>query len=169
METIIQAGNKRLAIASIPIETNPKTRESRLFKSIGEHVAKSALTIIRAYIMYKPMRLFLGAAALLFAAALIPFIRFLILGFIVSDGSPGGHLQSLVAGSVLMSAAIVAVALGVIAELIRINRVLIEDSLEQQKRDRYSAAPLLEIDELDRGWSSQQRAGRVGRIVEEHA
>ena len=105
----------------------------------------------------------------LFVAALIPFIRFLILAFSSRHASPGGHLQSLVAGSVLMSAAIVAVALGVIADLIRINRILLEDSLEQQKRERYSAAPLLEIDELDRGWSSQQRAGRVGRIVEEHA
>ena len=81
METIIQAGNKRLAIASVPVETNPKTRESRLFKSMGEHVMKSAITIIRAYIMYKPMTLFVSAAAFLFLVALIPFVRFLVLTF----------------------------------------------------------------------------------------
>ena len=138
METIIQAGNKRLAISSIPIDTNPKTRESRLFKNMFEHVIKSGTTIIRAYVMYRPMTLFLGTAGLLFAGALIPFIRFLILGYVQAHGHPGGHLQSLVAGAVLMIAAFLAAALGVIADMIRINRVLLEDGLEQQKRDRLS-------------------------------
>ncbi len=69
METIIQAGNKGLGITSIPIETNPKTRESRLFKSTArQHIRKSAVTIVRAYIMYRPMTLFASASALLFVA-----------------------------------------------------------------------------------------------------
>ena len=58
METIIQAGNKKLKIASIPIVTNPKTRESRLFKSTRQHVFKSAAAIVRAYMMYKPYVIF---------------------------------------------------------------------------------------------------------------
>ncbi len=58
METLIQAGNKRLAIASIPVETNPKTRESRLFKSSWEHVYKSGIAILRAFIMYRPYVIF---------------------------------------------------------------------------------------------------------------
>ncbi len=141
METIIQAGNKRLAITSIPVETNPKTRESRLFKSMGEHVTKSAMTIIRAYIMYKPMVLFTTLGALLFAGALIPFIRFLVLLEFGHNSSGVHHLQSLIAGSVLMIAAVLVFALGVIADLIRINRILTEDSLEQQKRERFGSPP----------------------------
>ncbi len=124
---------------------------------MGEHVAKSAITIIRAYIMYKPMTLFLGAATLLFVAALVPFIRFLV--YTSSPSDTGGHLQSLVAGSVLMSAAFVALALGVIADLIRINRILLEDSLEQQKRQRYAPNSLLEMTDLDPNWTPRQRAG----------
>jgi glycosyltransferase involved in cell wall biosynthesis len=159
METIIQAGNKRLAIDSIPVDTNPKTRESRLFKSMGEHVAKSGVTIIRAYVMYRPMALFLGAASVLFVAALIPFVRFIVLSLGVDHGSAAGHLQSLIVGSVLMSGAFVSLALGVIADLIRINRILLEDSLEQQKRRRYSPEPLLDIDDLDGQWPRRRVAG----------
>jgi glycosyltransferase involved in cell wall biosynthesis len=153
METIIQAGNKRLAIVSIPVQTNAKTRESRLFKSMGEHVAKSAVTIVRAYIMYKPMTIFLGVASVLFVAALIPFVRFLVDSVFVSHSSAAGHVQSLLAGTVLMVAAFISAALGVIADLIRINRVLLEDSLEQQKRERYTTETVLQVADLDAAWS----------------
>jgi uncharacterized membrane protein YgdD (TMEM256/DUF423 family) len=140
METIIQAGNKKLGIASIPIETNAKTRPSRLFKNMWQHVAKSAVTIIRASIMYRPMVMFMTTSALLFVAGLIPFVRFLYyLEFGNETGGPR-HIQSLVAGSVLMIVAFLALALGVIADLIRINRILAEDSLEHQKRNRFGSA-----------------------------
>ena len=138
METIIQAGNKRLAIASIPIEANPKTRESRLFKSTGEHVVKSAITIIRAYIMYRPMVLFVSAGSFLFLLGLIPFVRFFILLWFTANSGGLRHIQSLLVGSVLMIAGALSLALGVIADLIRINRILIEDSLEMQKRERFA-------------------------------
>jgi glycosyltransferase involved in cell wall biosynthesis len=136
METIIQAGNKKLAITSIPVKTNPKTRESRLFNHTAEHVLKSALVIIRSYIMYKPMMLFTTVGSILFVGALIPFVRFLILLEFGHDSAGVHHLQSLIAGSVLMIAAVLVFALGILADLIRINRILLEDSLEQQKRDR---------------------------------
>jgi glycosyltransferase involved in cell wall biosynthesis len=138
METIIQAGNKGLGITSIPITTNPKTRDSRLFRSTAEHVRKSAGTILRAYIMYRPLTLFATASGLLFVAALVPFIRFFALILFTSDSGGVRHIQSLVVGGVLMIAAVLALALGVIADLIRINRVLIEDSLEQQKRETFA-------------------------------
>ncbi len=143
METIIQAGNKRLKIVSIPIKTNPKTRESRLFRSTPEHVMKSAVTILRAYIMYRPFTLFAGLGGGLFLLGLVPFVRFLLLLALTNDnGGVARHLQSLVIGSVAIIAAMITLALGVIADLIRINRVLIEDSLEQQKRERYSKPPI---------------------------
>src|SRR6476469_9317128 len=87
METIIQAGNKKLAIASVPIRTNPKTRESRLFKSTYQHVLKSAGAIVRAYIMYKPYVIFSALAVLFGVVGLVPFIRY---GIIVATESEHG-------------------------------------------------------------------------------
>lgn len=134
-ETIIQAGNKGLHIESVQIDTNPKLRESRLFKSTPEHVFKSAVTIIRAFIMYKPYMLFGSLALLLFMLGLIPFARFVI--FSLRDGSTAGHIQSLLVGSLLMITAFLCLVLNVIADLIRINRILVEDNLEQTKRQRF--------------------------------
>lgn len=134
METIIQAGNKNLAIVSVPVTTNPKTRESRLFKNSWEHIRKSGSAIMRAFIMYKPVAFFASLGAALLALGLIPFGRFTYF-LIFDDGR--GHIQSLLVGSVLLVAAFIAFALGVIADLIRINRILIEDNLEQTRRLRF--------------------------------
>ena len=134
-ETIIQAGNKRLSITSIPVETNPKTRESRLFGSMWQHVRKSATDIIRAYVMYRPNVVFGSTALILFLAGTLPFARFLYFSFI--EGSSRGHLQSLIIGLVLLMAAFMSAVLAVIADLIRINRTLIEQNLEQTKKLRF--------------------------------
>ncbi|HSW80556.1 MAG TPA: glycosyltransferase family 2 protein, partial [Candidatus Saccharimonadales bacterium] len=79
METIIQAGNKRIAITSIPVKTNPKTRESRLFNNMWEHVFKSMSAIVRAYIMYKPYMVFATIGYTLLLLGLIPFVRYFVL------------------------------------------------------------------------------------------
>ena len=135
METIIQAGNKRLAIASIPVETNPKLRESRLFKTTREHVFKSGLAITRAYIMYKPHMIFGTLGYVLLVLGLIPFARFLYL--FIAEGGENGHLQSLILGSLFLTGAFLCMVLNIIADLIRINRILIEDNLEHTKRMRF--------------------------------
>jgi glycosyltransferase involved in cell wall biosynthesis len=134
-ETIIQAGNKGLHIESIEVDTNPKLRESRLFKSTFEHVWKSAITITRAYVMYRPYIIFGALGIFLFLLGLIPFARFAIHSF--QAGTTRGHIQSLLIGSLLMIAAFLCLVLNIIADLIRINRVLIEDNLEQTKRHRF--------------------------------
>lgn len=131
METIIQAGNKRLAITSVPIETNKKTRESRLFKNIWQHMFKSGSAIVRSYLMYKPYALFLSLAVFLGALGLIPFLRYILF---VIDGEAGQHLQSLMLGAILITGSFLSLALGVIADLIRINRTLVETQLETAKR-----------------------------------
>jgi glycosyltransferase involved in cell wall biosynthesis len=136
METIIQAGVKRMAISSIPITTNPKLRESRLFKSTREHVFKSASAIIRAYLMYHPYMVFGTLGYSLLVLGLVPFARYLYLTYIGDTGR--GHLQSLILGSVLLTGAFLCLVLNIIADLIRINRILIEANLEQTKRLRYS-------------------------------
>lgn len=135
METIIQAGNKRIPIASIPVTTNPKTRESRLFKSTWQHVVKSGSAIVRAYIMYRPYVLFVSLSALFFLIGVIPFARYL--GFVFA-GEGAGHLQSLVFGVVFLVGALISLTLGVIADLIRINRILTEDQLEHAKEMRFN-------------------------------
>lgn len=135
METVIQAGNKGLAITSIPVRTNPKTRESRLFKSSWEHVRKSGSAIARGFIMYRPYVIFNSLGGLLFILGLVPFARYLY--FFSVDKHPGSHLQSLILGSVLLISAIIVLALGIIADLTRINRVLNESMLEQAKRQRF--------------------------------
>lgn len=134
METLIQAGNKRIRIASVKIRTNPKTRESRLFNSSLEHMIKSGVAITRSFLMYKPYMLFMPLALLLLVLGIIPFVRFLVFAL---SGDTHGHLQSLLLGAVLLVGAFMSFTLGVIADLIRINRILIEDQLEQQKRARY--------------------------------
>ncbi|MDB5165282.1 MAG: family 2 glycosyl transferase [Candidatus Saccharibacteria bacterium] len=135
METIIQAGNKRLRIVSIPIETNKKTRESRLFKNIGQHMVQSGKAILRSYIMFKPYVVFLSLGSIFAILGLIPFARF---GYFLLRGESDGHLQSLVFGSAMIVGALLSFALLVISDLLRINRILLEDQLERVKELQYT-------------------------------
>ena len=134
METIIQAGNKKLAIVSISVVTNAKTRESRLFSSTRQHVLKSAGAIIRAYIMYKPYVIFSAMAAVLGVLGLLPFVRSAVLQV---TGNDGNHLQSLLVGTVLLVMSFMSVIVGIIGDLLRTNRALIEDGLEHTKKMRF--------------------------------
>lgn len=134
METIIQAGNKRIAITSIPITTNKKTRESRLFKNIWQHMFKSGGAIIRSFLMYRPYALFATLAIFFGVLGLIPFVRYI---FFLFDGRSGDHIQSLLLGAVLLTGSFLSIALGVIADLTRINRTLIESALERQKHTEF--------------------------------
>lgn len=135
METIIQAGNKRMAIVSVPVTTNAPTRKSRLFKSTREHVLKSGAAIVRAYIMYKPYLVFGVLGTFLFVIGLLPIARYGY--FTVIDHNSRGHLQSLLLGAIILIGAFLCFALNIIADLIRINRILIEDSLEHLKSQRF--------------------------------
>jgi glycosyltransferase involved in cell wall biosynthesis len=137
METIIQAGNKQLEIASIPVVTNGKTRESRLFGSMHEHAFKSAGAIIRAFIMYKPYVIFSWLAVVFGLLGLTPFVRYAILWL---WDNQSGHLQSLLVGSVLLVLCFLSVILGITSDLIRTNRTLIEHNLEHTKRMRFGSA-----------------------------
>jgi hypothetical protein len=136
METIIQAGNKRLRIASVPVQTNPKTRESRLFRNIWHHMGKSASAIFRSYLMFKPHVLLGALGTIMMVAALVPIIRFLVF---VLLGDSSGHIQSLVLGAALLVGALLCFALLVLADLQRTNRVLLEDILERAKIVQYGS------------------------------
>ncbi|WP_456845058.1 glycosyltransferase family 2 protein [Cellulomonas sp. P5_C6] len=135
METIIQAGHKRLRIESVPVVTNPKTRESRLFKNIFHHMLKSASAITRSYLMFKPYVIFATLTAVFGILALIPMVRFVVLWF--AHDEHAGNVQSLIFGSIMAVAALLSLALGVLSDLQRINRVLLEDQLERIKELQY--------------------------------
>jgi len=141
LETVIQAGNKRLKIDSIPVETNPKTRESRLFRSMGQHVRLSAAAIVRGYIMYKPYAIFTFLASTLAFLGLVPFVRYAIL--LAVDDKPGNHIQSLLLGTILLIMSFLSVISGIVSDLIRTNRTLIEDTLEHTKKMRFGRGPEL--------------------------
>ena len=136
-ETTIQASQKRQAIAILPIQTNPKLRDSRQFKSSWQHIRRSSKTIVRGFVMYKPYTVFLVIGTFFLVLGLIPFVHFAWLSITTRQtGSVFGshHLQSLIIGSVLLIASFISFTLGIIADQVRINRLLLEDALEYLKK-----------------------------------
>jgi glycosyltransferase involved in cell wall biosynthesis len=134
METIIQAGHKRLRIESVAIDTNKKTRESRLFKNIWQHMGKSGQAIMRSYLMFKPHTIFITLGLIFLVLGLVPFVRFLMFAL---NGEGDGHLQSLIFGSAMLVGALLSFALLIIAELQKTTRILLEDQLERIKEIQY--------------------------------
>jgi glycosyltransferase involved in cell wall biosynthesis len=133
METIIHAGRKGIPITSVPVTTNSKTRESRLFKNMRQHVVRSGSAIVRSYSMYNPFKIFATSAMLLFILGLLPFIRYAYFIFF-TDAKAGDHVQSLLLGAVLIIIGVLFAVMGILADLIKINRKLLEDVLEKQKK-----------------------------------
>jgi len=131
IEMLIQSGKKQLTVASVPIRTNPKTRESRLFRSVPRFIERSLTTMVRVYAMYQPLRVFFWIGTALFAGGLLPILRFLYFYF---AGYGEGKIQSLVLGGVLVTSGVVSFLIGLVADLISHNRRLIEMILERVKR-----------------------------------
>ncbi len=125
LETIIQAGKNNIAITHVPISTNAKTRDSRLFRSIPNYVKRSLATILRIYTMYEPLKMFSIIGGLVFSGGLLLSLRFLY--FYFTEGG-AGHIQSLIFAAVLMLIGFQTVMIGLVADLIRGNRRLIEDT-----------------------------------------
>ena len=126
LETIIQAGKKNIAVTHVPIETNEKLRESRLFSSIRKYMQRSATTIIRIYAMFEPLKTFSYVGGAVFLLGLLISLRFLYFYF-TSSGQ--GHVQSLILAAVLFIIGFQIMVIGLVADLISGNRKLIEDSL----------------------------------------
>jgi glycosyltransferase involved in cell wall biosynthesis len=140
-ETTIQAAHKHHAMSHVTIPTNEKLRESRQFKSNWQHTRRSAVTIVRAFIMYKPYAIFLSLGFILLVLGLAPFVHVLWKSLRVHEYLIFGpkHIRSLVVGTVLLIAAFISFTLGIVADLVRINRLLLEDVLEQVKKTRLDA------------------------------
>jgi glycosyltransferase involved in cell wall biosynthesis len=134
LETIIQAGQSGMAVESVPVRTNAELRPSRLMTGMGSYVSRSIVTILRIFATYRPFRFFMTLGAIVFAAGLIVGIRFLVY-FALGEG--GGKVQSLILAAVLLLMGFQLGTLGVVADLISVNRKLLEDI---QRRVRESAA-----------------------------
>lgn len=124
LETIVQAGRDKIAMQSVPIRTNPELRSSRLFNSMFGYVKKSMLTIIRAFMMYKPLRFFTILGSIPFILGILLGVRFLVFFF---QGLGDGHVQSLVLASLLIMIGVQTIVVGLQADVIAANRKILED------------------------------------------
>lgn len=139
LETIVQAGRNKMAIISVPIKTNAELRESRLFHSMFGYIKKSMLTIIRAYIMYKPLKFFSIVGSIPFIVGLLICFRYL---YFIFTGTAGGHVQSLILASTLLMLGFMTFIIGLQADVIAANRKILEDvqlhvrRIEYQQKDK---------------------------------
>jgi glycosyltransferase involved in cell wall biosynthesis len=131
LESIIQAGKMLVAVDHVPIRTNDKTRESRLFPSMWSYVRRSTVSIFRIYTLYEPLRVFLAAAAVVAVVGAVIWLRFI---WFVITGDSEGHIQSLILGSTLFIVAVQFAALGVIGDILAGTRVLQQRVLERIRR-----------------------------------
>lgn len=131
IEMLIQASVKRLRVVSVPVRTNGKTRESRLFNSIPQFLQMSVTTLLRMYTMYRPLRVFFVIGVITMSIGLFPIFRFLYLFF---TGAGEGHIQSLILGSTLFMLGFITLLIGVVADLVNFNRKLMEKVLLRVER-----------------------------------
>ena len=132
LETLIQAGSRRISIEYVPVGTNPSTRSSRLMKSIPHFVTHSSITIVRAYTMYRPLRVFSTLGSIMILASVALGIRFIVLRYILQVGE--GNTQSIVLAVGLLIIGFQVLLIGLVADLIGFNRKLLEEILYRTKK-----------------------------------
>ncbi len=131
LETIIQAGKMLVATTHVPIRTNEKLRESRLFPSMSSYVRRNTVSIFRIYTMYEPLRVFMVAAVFFGVIALAIWGRFF---YFYLGGNGAGHVQSLILGSVLIMTSMLLAAIGILGDLLAAQRTLTDRLLEHTRR-----------------------------------
>ena len=144
LETIVQAGRSSWAITSVPVRTNGELRKSRLFHSMGAYVKRSMITIIRAYMMYRPLTFFSGLGLIPFTGGFLIGLRFLIYWL---KGSGSGHIQSLIFASTLMLLGFMTFIVGLQADVIANNRKILEDIQYRIRKSEYDGVQI--FDEKD--------------------
>jgi glycosyltransferase involved in cell wall biosynthesis len=132
LETLIQAGAQQVAVAYVPVRTNPQTRRSRLMRSTPEYLAHSTLTILRTYTLYRALRVFLSVGLVMIAAGLLLGLRFLY--FFITDNGAAGHIQSLILTAILLIVGFQVCLIGLVADLIGFNRKILEEILYRMRR-----------------------------------
>ncbi len=124
LEQIVQAGRNKIAIMSVPIRTNGELRPSRLFSSMFGYIKRSMLTIVRAYIMYKPLRFFTGVGVVPLVLGFLLGLRYIIK---LITGTGAGNIQSLILCSLLIMIGVLIIVLGILADVLAANRKMLED------------------------------------------
>lgn len=132
LETLIQAGARRMAVEYVPVRTNPQTRPSRLMRSIPHYLVNSMATIIRAYTMYRPLRVFTALGSLMIALGVLLGLRFIYLNYIIGRGT--GLIQSVILAAALLIVGFQVLLIGLVADLIAFNRKILEDVLYHMRR-----------------------------------
>lgn len=132
LETLIQAGARRMAIEYVSVRTNPQTRPSRLMKSLPHYLASSTATIVRAYTMYRPLRVFTVLGSLIILLGLALGVRFVYLNYIVRQGS--GLVQSVIFSAALLIVGFQVLLIGLLADLVGFNRKILEELLFRLRR-----------------------------------
>ncbi len=148
LETIVQAGRDRIPITWVPIRTNPELRPSRLFKSIGGYVKKSMLIILRAYMMYKPLRVFSSMALVPTLIGLGIGVRFLVF---YANGKGAGHVQSLILACTTIIIGFLTFMIGLVADLISANRKILQDTQYHVRKMEYEQVNLIKDEILESG------------------
>lgn len=138
LETLIQAGAHRLPIEYVPIRTNPPTRPSRLMRSVPHFIRHSTSTILRAYTMYRPLKVFTSLGLLMILAGIVPGIRFLY--FFIIKGY-AGNIQSLILAAILLIVGFQVLLIGLVADLIGFNRKILEEILYRLRRVEFENNP----------------------------
>jgi hypothetical protein len=131
LETLIQAGAHRVPVAYVPVRTNPQARPSRLVRNIPNYVTQSSQTIVRAYTMYRPLRVFTLLGSLMMLGGIAIGIRFI---FYYAIGQGSGHIQSLILAAVLAIIGFQTLLIGLLADLIGFNRMILEEILFRLRR-----------------------------------
>ena len=137
LETIVQAGRERIPMTSVPIRTNAELRPSRLFNSMFGYVKKSMLTILRAYVLYKPLKFFSILGSIPFCVGLILGIRFLVFAI---QGHSEGHVQSLILASTLLMMGFMTYVVGILSDTISAERKILEDAQYHARRADYATS-----------------------------
>jgi glycosyltransferase involved in cell wall biosynthesis len=131
LETLIQAGANKMSVVFVPIRTNPQTRPSRLMHNIPHYLANSGTTILRAYLMYRPLKLFSMIGSIMLLLGIFGGARFLFFYF---NGQGGGHIQSLILAAVVSIIGFQVLLIGLLADLIGFNRKILEELLYRLRK-----------------------------------
>ena len=135
LETIVQSGREKMAVISVPIHTNPELRESRLFHSMWGYIKKSMLTIVRTYLMYRPLYFFFMLGSILALVGVGFFVRYFVF---FCSGEGGGHLQSLILASTLLIVGFQTIVVGLLGDVISANRKILQDVQYHVRKMDYS-------------------------------
>ena len=134
LETIVQAGRNKIPMEAVDIRTNAELRPSRLFNSMMGYVKKSMVTIVRAYVMYRPLKFFAILGTIFVVLGLIPLVRYLVYAIVATTA---GHVQSLIIGSTLMIIGVNCYTIGVLADTTAANRKIMEDVQRRVRKVDY--------------------------------